>query len=240
MKNSVLIVDDEEDVLQLVESNLRRAGYSIMTSKDGRHALAVARHEKPDIMILDIMLPSLSGLDVCKALKGDASMAKLPIIMLSARNEEIDKVVGFELGADDYMAKPFSPRELVLRVNALSRRCFGWQQAAGGNGGPGMESGQLKTGEITLDHDRCEVRVGTSSVAFSKTEFRLLAVLARRPGHVFSREKLLAEVWGYASGTETRAVDMQVLRVREKLGRSADCIETVRGFGYRINTKQAG
>lgn len=236
MKNNVLIVDDEQDVLQLVEANLRRAGYSIMTSKDGRHALAMARNERPDIMILDLMLPSMSGLDVCKALKGDAATAKLPILMLTAKDEEIDKVVGFELGADDYMTKPFSPRELVLRVNALQRRCAGWQRE--GNGaGPGMESGMLRTGEITLDHDRCEVRVGSKPVAFSRMEFNLLATLVKQPGHVFSREKLLSEVWGYASDIETRAVDMHVLRVREKLGRAADCIETVRGFGYRINAK---
>jgi two-component system, OmpR family, phosphate regulon response regulator PhoB len=236
MKNTVLIVDDEQDVLRLVESNLKRAGYDTIVSKDGRHALGLARSEKPDLMILDLMLPTMSGLEVCRALKGDSATANLPILMLTARHEEIDRVVGFELGADDYVTKPFSPRELVLRVQSLLRRCGNWQRPQGSKPGAGQESGVLKTGDITLDHNRCEVRVGGRSIGFSPTEFKLLAILAQQPGRVLSREKLLTEVWGYENDTETRTVDMHVLRVREKLGRAADCLETVRGFGYRITS----
>jgi two-component system phosphate regulon response regulator PhoB len=239
MKKTILIVDDEQDVLRLVESNLNRAGYDTIVSKDGSQAVDMARSESPDLMILDLMLPTISGLEVCRTLKGDPATAKLPIIMLTARVEEIDRVVGFELGADDYVTKPFSPRELVLRVQALLKRCPDWRQSNAssvnhGKKAAGQESGIVKTGEITLDHDKCEVRVGDRAVGFSPTEFKLFATLAQQPGRVLSREKLLAEVWGYENDTETRTVDMHVLRVREKLGKAADCLETVRGFGYRV------
>ncbi|MGB8356193.1 MAG: response regulator transcription factor [Chthoniobacteraceae bacterium] len=239
MKNTILVVDDEQDVVRLLVSNLKRAGYETLTAEDGDRALARARSDKPDLMILDLMLPSISGLEVCRSLKGDPSMAGMPIIMLTARHEEIDRVVGFELGADDYVTKPFSPREMVLRVQSLLRRSTGWNQAAAPKSRQSgeRESGIVKIGPIVLDSDRCEVRVQGRALEFSRIEFKLLSVLAKNPGKVHTREELLSEVWGYESDTETRTVDMHVLRVREKLGNTADCLETVRGFGYRITSQ---
>ena len=238
MKNTILVVDDEQDVIQLVLSNLKRAGYAVITAEDGQQGIDIARSDKPDLMILDLMLPSMSGLEVCRVLKGDPGIALMPIIMLTARQEEIDRVVGFELGADDYVTKPFSPRELVLRVQSVLRRSLGWQTVAPGKSpkqpATTLEPAKLKTGPLMFDYERCEVRVRDKTVAFSRTEFKLLSVLAEKPGTVHSREKLLNEVWGYHNDTETRTVDMHVLRLREKLGAAADCLETVRGFGYRI------
>ena len=239
MKNTILVVDDEQDVVRLLVSNLKRAGYETLTAEDGDRALAKARSDKPDLIILDLMLPSISGLEVCRSLKGDPGMAGMPIIMLTARHEEIDRVVGFELGADDYVTKPFSPREMVLRVQSLLRRSTGWNRAAAPKPGQSgeRESGIVKIGPIVLDSDRCEVRVQGRVLEFSRIEFKLLSVLAKNPGKVHTREELLSEVWGYESDTETRTVDMHVLRVREKLGNTADCLETVRGFGYRITSQ---
>jgi two-component system phosphate regulon response regulator PhoB len=240
MKQTILVVDDEADVSQMLKSNLKRAGYSVVAVEDGQQAIDAARSDKPDLMILDLMLPSMSGLEVCRVLKGDAATSRMPIIMLTARHEEIDRVVGFELGADDYVTKPFSPRELVLRVQSVLRRSTGWQEAPAARvqktegATNGAEPVTLKAGRITLDYERCEVRVGQKSIPFSPLEFKLLSVLAERPGAVCSREKLLNEVWGYQKDTETRTVDMHVLRLREKLGNASDCLETVRGFGYRI------
>ena len=236
MKNTILVVDDEQDVLRLVTSNLKRAGYETIIAEDGGQALNKARNEKPDLMILDLMLPSISGLEVCRSLKGDPAMADMPVIMLTARDEEIDRVVGFELGADDYVTKPFSPRELVLRVQSLLKRAGSWTQKPAPKAAQGGErdSGVVKLGPIVLDADRCEVRVQGRPLDFSRTEFKLLSVLAKNPGRVHTRDELLSQVWGYESDTETRTVDMHVLRVREKLGSSAECLETVRGFGYRM------
>jgi len=236
MKNTILVVDDEQDVLRLVTSNLKRAGYETIIAEDGGQALSKARSEKPDLIILDLMLPSISGLEVCRSLKGDPAMADMPVIMLTARDEEIDRVVGFELGADDYVTKPFSPRELVLRVQSLLKRAGSWTQKPAPKAAQGGErdSGVVKLGPIVLDADRCEVRVQGRPLDFSRTEFKLLSVLAKNPGRVHTRDELLSQVWGYESDTETRTVDMHVLRVREKLGSSAECLETVRGFGYRM------
>lgn len=234
MRGTILVVDDEQDVLNLVATNLRRAGLMLITAMDGEQALHKARHDKPDMMVLDLMLPGLSGLEVCRTIKGDPNTAGMPILMLTARQEEIDHVVGLELGADDYVTKPFSPRVLVLHVQAVLRRSQGWRQKGETRRVSMTKPGIVKAGDITLDYDRCEIRVGGRSVEFSRTEFKLLSVLAERPGKVLSREQLLNQVWGYESETETRTIDMHVKRLREKLGGAADCLETVRGFGYRI------
>jgi two-component system, OmpR family, phosphate regulon response regulator PhoB len=242
MKATILVVDDEQDILAMVKSNLGKAGYNVITARDGEEAISIAREESPDLMVLDVMLPSVSGLEVCRTLKGNPRTAKMPVLMLSARHEEIDRVVGFELGADDFVAKPFSPRELVLRIQALLRRCGDWRRTARPRKNsiePRHESGVLKTGSITLDHENYEVRVGGRPVDFSRTEFKLLSVLLERAGRVLSRESLLNEVWGYENGAETRTLDMHVLRLREKLGREAGCLQTVRGFGYRINAHRS-
>lgn len=232
MKSTILVVDDEQDVLNLVESNLRRAGFDTINAKDGREGLSLARMQQPHLAILDLMLPSLSGLDVCRELKRDAATAALPVIMLTARQEEIDRVVGFEIGVDDYVTKPFSPRELVLRVQAMLRRCPDWRQKP--KSAASAVPGVLASRGFTLDYAQCKVFVNGKCAGFSRTEFKLLSVLAERPDHVHSREELLTKVWGYVADIETRTVDMHVLRVREKLGRAAGCLETVRGFGYRI------
>lgn len=235
MNSKVLVADDEEDVLNLVGANLRNAGFSVLKAMDGAEALAKTRAEKPALLVLDLMLPGLSGLEVCKALKGDPATARIPIVMLTAKTEEIDRIVGFELGADDYITKPFSPRELVLRVKSVLRRQSGEPAASAVD-----KCGPLTAGAITVDRERHTVRVKTKAVELTATEFKLLSLLIERRGRVQSRDALLNDVWGYESLIDTRTVDTHVRRLREKLGPSADCIETVRGFGYRIAEERAG
>ena len=223
MKPKILIADDEPDVVDLVAANLRAAGYDISKAQDGPSALAAVREQPPSLLILDLMLPGMSGLEVCRTLKGDPATSMIPIIMLTAKAEEVDRVVGLELGADDYVTKPFSPRELVLRVKGVLRR------------NPNESSdGLLSLNGIVLDRKRLQVQIEGKTVDFTATEFKLLTLLMERRGRVQSREVLLNDVWGYESVIDTRTVDTHVRRLREKLGGSADCIETVRGFGYRI------
>ncbi len=220
----ILVADDEPDVLQLVSMNLKNAGFNVLKAEDGMTALTLAREAAPALIVLDLMLPEMSGLEVCKVLKREPGTALIPIIMLTAKAEEVDRIVGLELGADDYLTKPFSPRELVLRVKSVMRRA----QGAG-------ETGDLLTlGPIRIDRARYEITVEGKPVEFTATEFKLLTLLIERRGRVQSRDTLLNEVWGYESAIDTRTVDTHVRRVREKLGKTADCIETVRGFGYRI------
>lgn len=233
MKRTILVVDDEPDVVGLVSSNLKTAGFAVITAADGTEALEKAREEKPDLVILDVMLPEMSGLDVCRAIRTNPELSATPIIMLTAKADEIDQVVGLEIGADDYITKPFSPRVLVSRVQAILRRLA--KARSSERIEQVEEKGKvLTTGPISLHYDRREVRVGGKLVECSPTEFKLLAALVERAGKVLSREQLLNRVWGYDSETGTRTVDMHVLRLREKLGREADRLETVRGFGYRI------
>ncbi len=223
MKPKILIADDEPDVVDLVAANLRAAGYDISKAQDGPSALAAVREQAPTLLILDLMLPGMSGLEVCRTLKGDPATSMIPIIMLTAKAEEVDRVVGLELGADDYVTKPFSPRELVLRVKGVLRR------------NPNESSdGLLSLNGIVLDRKRLQVHIEGKTVDFTATEFKLLTLLMERRGRVQSREVLLNDVWGYERVIDTRTVDTHVRRLREKLGGSADCIETVRGFGYRI------
>ena len=224
MNNKVLVADDEEDVLNLVGANLKAAGFVVLKAGDGAEALEKARREAPALLVLDLMLPGMSGLEVCKVLKSDAATAAMPVIMLTAKSEEVDRIVGLELGADDYMTKPFSPRELVLRVKSILRRISTEAEPAN----------QLAAGAIQIDRARHQVQVKNKPVELTATEFKLLTLLIERRGRVQSRDKLLNEVWGYESMIDTRTVDTHVRRLREKLGPAADCIETVRGFGYRI------
>ena len=220
----ILVADDESDVLDLVAMNLKTAGYQITKAVDGPTALREARDSLPALIVLDLMLPGLSGLEVCRALKGDAITSRIPIIMLTAKAEAIARIVGLEVGADDYITKPFSPRELVLRVKSVLRRAREGEK-------PGDV---LQHGDIVVDRVRCAVTVKGKAIDFTATEFKLLALLLERRGRVQSRDGLLNEVWGYESAIDTRTVDTHIRRVREKLGRAADCIETVRGFGYRM------
>ncbi|MDQ3622944.1 MAG: winged helix-turn-helix domain-containing protein [Verrucomicrobiota bacterium] len=224
-RKRILVAEDEVDVLDLVAANLRSAGFQPVKTGDGASALREARQSPPALIVLDLMLPEMSGLEVCKALKMDAATRHIPIIMLTAKAEELDRIVGLELGADDYMTKPFSPRELVLRVNSVLRRAS--------DPGPKAEA-LLEVGGIEVDLARCEVRVKGKPVELTATELKLLALLIERRGRVQSRDRLLNEVWGYESVIETRTVDTHIRRLRDKLGPAADCIETVRGFGYRV------
>ena len=224
MNPKILVADDEPDVLNLVSANLRAAGFEVLKAEDGSSALACARSQSPQLLVLDLMLPGMSGLEICRSLKADPVTSGIPIIMLTAKAEEVDRIVGLELGADDYVTKPFSPRELVLRIKSVLRR-----------GNTKTAPGDLLTlHQIVLDRARFQVTVAGEPVDFTATELKLLTLLMERRGRVQSRETLLNEVWGYESAIDTRTVDTHIRRVREKLGGEADCIETVRGFGYRI------
>jgi DNA-binding response OmpR family regulator len=218
----ILIIEDEQDVIDLLTLHLRKAGFALSAATDGSSGLRKAREETPALIILDLMLPKMPGLEICKVLKTDIATRHIPVIMLTAKAEEIDRIVGLEFGADDYVTKPFSPRELVLRINAILRR------------GKGAEEKKLSIGQITLDPARHHVVVGGKPVRLTSVEFKLLSMLMQRQGRVQARDRLLNEVWGYESLIDTRTVDTHVRRLRKKLGKAAVAIETVRGFGYRI------
>jgi two-component system phosphate regulon response regulator PhoB len=219
----VLIVEDERDVVDLLTLNLRKAGgFIISTASDGASGLNKARTEKPALIILDLMLPKMTGLEVCKVLKTDPATRHIPIMMLTAKAEEIDRIVGLEFGADDYVTKPFSPREVILRIQAILRR------------GEAKEGEHLSAGAIMIDPARHQVSVGGKRISLTSIEFKLLRTLVQRRGRVQERDRLLNEVWGYESIIDTRTVDTHVRRLREKLGKAGDVIETVRGFGYRL------
>ncbi|MDR1190930.1 MAG: response regulator [Verrucomicrobiales bacterium] len=224
MNAKILVIDDEPDVADLVAFNLKTAGCKVNTAANGEAGLAKARVELPDLIILDLMLPKLSGTEVCKQLKRDPATAAIPVIMLTARGEEVDRILGLELGADDYVTKPFSPRELNLRVQSILRR----------RQGGGAPPERVKHGVLALDHSRHEVSVSGKLLELTATEFKLLALLLERKGRVQSRDRLLNDVWGYESLIDTRTVDTHVRRLREKLGKAADYVETVRGVGYRM------
>jgi phosphate regulon transcriptional regulator PhoB len=225
MSQKILVIDDEPDVLDLVTMNLRAAGYQTVTADNGATGLAKAKSEAPQLILLDLMLPQMSGIEVCKALKKELITHQIPVIMLTAKSEEVDKIVGFEIGADDYVTKPFSPRELILRIQSVLRR--------GKEKTPITE--KLKIGDLALDHGKHEVLLKGKPVDLTATEFKLLAILMERKGRVQGRDRLLNDVWGYESVIDTRTVDTHVRRLREKIGRCADYIETVRGVGYRIS-----
>jgi len=224
MARSILVVDDEPDLLELVRFTLDRAGFRVETAASGEEALSRLRRSVPDLLVLDLMLPDLSGEEVCRRVRGDPGLSGLPVIMLTAKSEEVDRVVGFELGADDYVTKPFSPRELVLRVKALLRRSY---EAA-------ASSAPLERGPLRLDPERHRCAVDGEEVELTAKEFQLLEVLMRRPGRVMTREKLLDEVWGSDIAVTSRTIDTHLKRLREKLGAAADLIQTVRGLGYRF------
>ena len=220
----ILIVEDERDVVDLLTLNLRKAGgFIISTAPDGAAGLQKARTEKPAFIILDLMLPKMPGLEICKILKTDPGTRHIPIMMLTAKAEEIDRIVGLEFGADDYVTKPFSPREVILRIKAILRR---------GRGESDEET--VTAGAITIDPVRHQVSVGGKRVHLTSIEFKLLRTLLQRRGRVQARDRLLNDVWGYESVIDTRTVDTHVRRLREKLGKAGDVIETVRSFGYRF------
>lgn len=224
MKPKILVVDDESESVELVQFNLTEAGFSVLTAADGAEALKRARASTPDAVVLDVMLPELDGLEVCKILKRDAATARIPIIMLTAKAAELDRVLGLELGADDYLTKPFSPRELVLRVRNLLQR----------NKPEETREQVISVEDLVIDSSRHEVMVRGKLVDLTPTEFKLLWLLAQRRGRVQSREQLLREVWDYKGLIDTRTVDTHMRRLREKLGPAAKHLDTIRGVGYRF------
>ncbi|HLT32000.1 MAG TPA: response regulator transcription factor [Myxococcaceae bacterium] len=226
----ILIVEDEEDLAGLIEYNLQQEGFETERAPTGASALSRARALPPDLVLLDLMLPDLAGTDVLRMLKSDAATKRCAVVVVSAKGQESDRVQGLELGADDYIVKPFSVRELLLRVKAVLRR---------GGEDPAGATGVLRAGEIALDSGRHEVTVAGQPVVLTALEFRLLHTLLERPDRVQTREVLLSDVWGIQAEIHTRTVDTHIKRLREKLGPSGDIIETVRGVGYKLTTPPA-
>jgi two-component system, OmpR family, phosphate regulon response regulator PhoB len=227
----ILVVEDERDIAALVAYHLTREGYRVSTVGAGDEALAAIGRERPDLVVLDLMLPGASGYDVLGEIRRHPDAAGLPVVVLTARRDEADRIRGLELGADDYVTKPFSPQELVLRVGAVLRRTQAAPLAAGGR--------TLRAGPIVLDFGALRVQVDGSELQLTPTEFRLLATLMERRGRVQSRQQLLESAWDIHARIETRTVDMHVQRLRSKLGAAGDSIETVRGFGYRFRARDS-
>jgi two-component system phosphate regulon response regulator PhoB len=226
MRDRILVVEDEKDVRDMIRIHLKAAGFDVLEAHNGAEGLAIAKQDLPAVIILDLMMPEMSGVEVCRALRRNPTTSRIPILMLTAKSMENDKVAGFECGADDYVTKPFSPRELVLRVRAVARR----QQDQGV-----AKPIPVRSGKMQLDRGTMTASMGGKKLALTSTEFRLLELLVRRVGNIQSREVLLSEVWGYEASLDTRTVDTHVRRLRDKLGKTGKFIETVRGSGYRLN-----
>ncbi|RRJ94844.1 DNA-binding response regulator [Opitutaceae bacterium TAV4] len=228
----ILVVDDEADVTELLAYHLQAKGFTVETLNDPNRSLGLARTFLPDLVILDVMMPDLSGIQLCRLIRADPQLAQVPVIFLTAKAEEGDRIQGLETGADDYICKPFSIKELILRVQTILRRLAA----------PGASSGQtaeplrriLQAGQITLDTESHEAALAGTPIDLTATEFKLLQILMERRGRVQTREHLLINVWNYETEIETRTVDTHVRRLREKLGDHADLIETIRGVGYRL------
>ncbi|MEW6754158.1 MAG: response regulator transcription factor [Candidatus Latescibacterota bacterium] len=229
MGQRILVVEDEPDILALVSYNLKQAGFVVEEAEDGETALQRVDEQCMDLVVLDLMLPGIDGLEVCRRLKQSPAHRDLPILILTARADQVDRIVGLELGADDYLVKPFSPRELVLRIRAVLRRVRAGRQA-----GEADEAEQLEAGPLVIDPAAHRVTVEGAPVDLTATEFRLLHTLAQRRGRVQSREELLNVVWGYEYVGYRRTVDTHVRRLRGKLGAACELVETVRGVGYRF------
>ncbi len=222
-QNLILIVEDDPDILQLLAYNVRSAGYEVLTAMDGNSAMALVRQYLPRLVILDLMIPGINGLEVCKEMKRGAATRKIPVVMLTAKGEELDRVVGLEIGADDYVVKPFSPRELILRIAAVLRRSL-----------PDDIEKPWKNEGLHVDFQAYRVEVDGSEAALTATEFKLLSDLLRNAGRVRTRDQLLNSVWEYQFEGYARTVDTHIRRLRQKLGPYADWIETIRGVGYRF------
>ncbi len=227
MSATVLVVDDEKDLVDLVKYHLEKSGLKCLEARDGESALQVARDRTPDLVVLDLMLPGLDGLEVCRKLRKDPKTANVAIIMLTAKAEEVDRIVGLEMGADDYMVKPFSPRELVARIKAVLRR------------GQSQESNAVqKVGGLEVDEGKHQVSVQGAVVELTVKEFDLLCALIKANGRVLNRDQILETVWGYSNAVdiESRTVDVHIRRLREKLGTEQARIVTVKGVGYRFES----
>ncbi|MBS1149246.1 MAG: phoB-2 [Myxococcaceae bacterium] len=219
----ILVVEDEQDLGDLLAYNLGAAGHQVQLARTGAAALAKLREDPPQLVLLDLMLPDISGAEVARLIRAEPATARVPIIIVTARGEEADRVRGLELGADDYVVKPFSVKELLLRVKAVLRRFEGAPATA-----------QLHAGPIELDDDRHEVKVNGARVVLTALEFKLLRTFLERPGRVQTRETLLSDVWGIDAEVTTRTVDTHIKRLREKLGAAGDALETIRGVGYKL------
>ena len=228
-KKKIFVVDDEPDVTDLVSYHLKAKGFLVETLNDATASISKARSYQPELIILDIMMPHLSGIQICRILRADPKLAKVPIIFLTAKSEPHDRIEGLESGADDYLGKPFSPKELVLRVESILRRVAAPKEAS---------AAKLQIGDILLDSETHRVTVTNELLELTATEFKLLRLLMERQGRVQTREHLLINVWNYSTEIETRTVDTHVRRLREKLGKEAGWIETIRGVGYRIADKK--
>ncbi|MGD0528762.1 MAG: response regulator [Polyangiaceae bacterium] len=226
----ILLVDDEPDLLQLVTINLRDAGFEVDAVGSGQAGLALAAKIRPAVIVLDLMLPDVSGMEVCRTLRADPLLADVAVLMLTARGDEYDRILGFEIGADDYVVKPFSVRELVMRVRALVRRTAERRAARATTGG----NRKLRWQGLELDPVRHRVFLDGAELLLRPLEFKLIQVFLEHPGQVFTRAQLLDEVWGLSGEAGTRTVDTHVRRLRERLGKYGDAVETVHGFGYRL------
>ena len=226
----VLVVDDEPEIVALVAYHLAKAGYRVATAASGQDAIDIARRERPALVVLDLMLPGMSGFEVLEILRAEESTREVAVLMLTARREEVDRIRGLSLGADDYLTKPFSPQELVLRVAAILRRLAQPKTSS---------SDVLAIGPMKIDRSALTVHVDDQAVELTPTEYKLLITLAERRGRVQARGHLLETVWEAAPDIQTRTVDMHVQRLRSKLGAAGDLIETVRGFGYRLRSSQS-
>ncbi len=222
-KGRILIIEDDKDIVEMLVFNLREAGYETVSAFDGKDGITLARAERPNLIILDIMLPVIDGFEVCRLLKSDPNISQIPIIILSAKSQETDKIIGLELGADDYVTKPFSPRELIARIRAILRR--GKEQ---------RPEKRIQRGDVVIDSTKHRVQIGAEDISLTFTEFKLLEYLARRPGVVFSRAQILDAVSGEETMVYDRTVDAHIKSLRHKLGPAKDYIETIRGAGYRF------
>ena len=223
----ILAVDDEAHILELISFNLEAEGYNVKTASNGEDALTACTRERPSLILLDLMLPGIDGMEVCRRLKGNTSTADIPIIMLTAKGDEVDKVLGLELGADDYVTKPFSVRELIARIKALLRRASAQTD----------DEGILRVGPLTIDTSNYEAFRNGEKLSLTLKEFELLKLLVISRGKVLTRDFLLDRIWGYEFYGETRTVDVHIRHIRQKLGDDASYIETIRGVGYKLNDK---
>lgn len=226
---TVLVIDDEKDIVENIEYNLSKEGYKVSKSYDGINGLEAVQKKSPDIVILDLMLPGMTGIEVCKAMKADPKTSAIPIIMLTAKGEETDKIVGLEVGADDYITKPFSIKELAARIKTILKRCGKKEEAVQTLKFPGLD----------IDPDSHTVKVSGREIELTAKEFLLLEHLARNPERVFSRNRLLDLVWGIDVAIETRTVDVHMRRLREKLGKSSKYLKTLHSVGYKFTLKGA-
>lgn len=229
MAIKILVIEDDKDIAELIEYNCRQSQYSVEVSRDGGEGLRKACRLVPDLIVLDLMLPDMDGLEVCRSLKSDSKTKAIPVLILTAKGSEVDRVVGFEVGADDYLTKPFSPRELVLRIRVILKRVKEREVR--------NKVEVISFGLLQVDPEKFKVKVGSQEIKLTAIEFKLLRYFLSNKGRVATRDMLLDQVWGYEAALTTRTVDTHMKRLREKLGKAGEYLETIRGIGYRLKEK---